>query len=75
MHLHSQAWRYFRVRPPGNAADPSATKADFCRYNDAFKQYVYTEAWVQYLVRKLSDQTTYDAVASFADSNSATLAT
>lgn len=65
MHHHSQAWKYFRVRPPTGAADPSATKADFCRYNAAFEQYVYTEAWVKYLIRKLADQATYDAIVAY----------
>lgn len=69
MHLHSQAWKYFRVRPASGADDPSATKADFCRYNDAFGRYVYTEAWVDYLTRKLSDKATYDAVVAFQASS------
>lgn len=62
MHTHTQCWRYFRARPPGGADDPAATRADFCRWNPAFEQYVYTEAWVGFLVRKMSDQTIYDEV-------------
>lgn len=62
MNTHTQAWRHFNVRPGNEAADPSATKSDFCRYNAAFKQYVYTPAWVKYLIRHLSNDATYDAV-------------
>ena len=59
------------MRPPTGATNPSATKADFCRYNEAFEQYVYTEAWVNYLLRKLSDQDTYDTVPRTAGMPSA----
>jgi hypothetical protein len=37
MHTHTQAWRYYKVRPQSSAADPFATKSDFCRYNKAFQ--------------------------------------
>ena len=66
MHTHTQCWRYFQARPPGDAENPAATRADFCRWNPAFEQYVYAEAWVGFLIRKLSDKATYEEVASFA---------
>lgn len=62
MHMHTQCWRFFRARPPGGASNPAATRADFCRWNPAFEQYVYTKAWVHFLVRKLADPATYDEV-------------
>lgn len=61
-HIHTQAWKYFGVRPVSNADDPYKTKADFCRYNETFAQYVYTQAWVDYLVRKLSDDDVYTEI-------------
>ena len=65
MHMHTQSWRYFKARPAGDAADKTATRADFCRWNPAFEQYVYTAAWVGFLVRKLSDEATYEEVAAY----------
>ena len=65
MHEHTQAWRYFAVRPPSDAEDPTLTKSDFCHYNAAFKQYVYTPAWVEFLVRKVADPETYAAVLAW----------
>ncbi|WP_201452917.1 DUF3644 domain-containing protein [Rhodococcus sp. T7] len=65
LHHHTQAWRYFEVRPSSGAQDPAKTKADFCRYNHAFERYVYTESWVTYLIRKLSDSDTYDSVMAW----------
>ncbi len=61
-HMHTQSWRYFKVRPPTDAAVRSLTKPDFCRYNAAFDQYVYTPQWVTYLVRHLGDEATYERV-------------
>ncbi len=52
---HARAWHHHGVRPPTGAPDPAKTKSDFCRWNPAFRQYVYTENWVNFLIRKLSD--------------------
>lgn len=59
---HTSAWRHFGVRPAQNAANPETTKSQFCVWDTAFKQYVYTEAWVTYLTRHLADPETYAAV-------------
>ena len=68
---HARAWRYYAVRPQPGAADPARTKSDFCRWNPAFRQYVYTEAWVNFLIRKLSDEKTYSEVMGAAGERSA----
>jgi hypothetical protein len=59
---HTAAWRYWDVRPPGGAEQPERTSSDFCRYNRAFKRYVYTAAWVKFLARELSDRQVYREV-------------
>lgn len=59
---HTAAWKYWDVRPPTDDEHPERTKQEFCRYNDAFKQHVYTGAWVKFLLRKLSDPEIYRAV-------------
>ncbi|QXU55727.1 MULTISPECIES: DUF3644 domain-containing protein [Rhodococcus] len=64
LHMHTQAWRYFGVRLP-NGEDPYKTKSQFCYMNELVGKHVYTPAWVKYLVRKLSDNDVYDAVASW----------
>jgi hypothetical protein len=61
-YMHSQAWKYFAVRPPTNSPNPAATKPQFCVYNSTFEQYTYTPAWVEYLVRHLSDSAEYALV-------------
>jgi hypothetical protein len=55
MSDHTRCWQRFEVRPPANSPDPQNTKPQFCRWDQAFERWVYTEAWVDYLVRKLGD--------------------
>ncbi|WP_148058658.1 DUF3644 domain-containing protein [Agrococcus jenensis] len=62
MHMHTQAWKFFGVRPATSALNRASTKPEFCRYNSTFEQYTYTPAWVEYLVRHLSDAEQYAAV-------------
>lgn len=55
MHHHTKAWQYYGVRPAGKSSAPEKTKADFCVFDKAHGDYVYTKAWVRFLVQKLSD--------------------
>lgn len=64
MHMHTQAWHHFGVRPPTDCEDRLKTKPEFCFYNKLFGKYVYTDAWVNYLVRKLRDNSVYDEIAA-----------
>ncbi|MEV5961861.1 DUF3644 domain-containing protein [Kribbella sp. NPDC051952] len=67
MNHHTMAWRFYKVRPSSGADDKELTKSDFCRWNSTWRQYEYTEAWVAYLVRKLSDEQTYKEVMGVSD--------
>lgn len=64
LHMHTQAWKHFEVRPATDATDKFATKTQFCYWNQLVGKYVYTPAWVKFLVRKLSDDEIYDQVAA-----------
>ncbi len=61
-HDHTRCWKHYEVRPSPGSDHPERTKGDFCRYNEAFHEYVYTEAWVKFLVRKLSDEEEFEEV-------------
>jgi len=50
---HTDAWRYFKVRPKYGVAYPERTDAEYCVYDVAFKSYVYTDAWVARLINEL----------------------
>jgi hypothetical protein len=64
MNLHTLAWKYWKVRPEKEATEPAACNTKYCVYDVLHKDYVYTEDWVQHLVRELQDQNTYNDVAS-----------
>ncbi len=55
MVAHVKAWKYYAVRPPSGSDQPEITKTDFCIYDKMMRGYGYTEAWVKFLCRKLSN--------------------
>lgn len=50
LNLHVVLYKLFRVRPPNGADDPFDTNSEFCLYDEPHNDYVYQEAWVEYLV-------------------------
>ena len=61
-HAHTECWRYFGVRPPGGSAEPEATDGRYCRWDRLLNGYGYTQAWIDRLVRDLSDPEKYEQV-------------
>ena len=55
MNHHVMAWKHFKVRPPRNSKKPEHTNQTHCLYDSAHKDYLYTKAWVEHLIRELSD--------------------
>lgn len=53
VHHHTVAWRKLAVRPAGGAGDPRATDAKYCLFDEPFRQYAYTPAWVDRIVREV----------------------
>ena len=62
---HINAWKYFRVRPKPDSSQPERCKSQYCYYDSAHGDYLYTDDWVEFLVRKLSNQSVYEAVVSY----------
>ena len=62
MNTHTQCWKHYDVRPIGGSDHPERTNADYCVYDELGKGYGYTEAWVNYLCRKLTDPDEYKAL-------------
>jgi hypothetical protein len=62
MHQHTCAWRYFGVRPPSEADDPTKTQQEYCVYDGAHGDYLYTDAWARLLVREFSQKDRYKAI-------------
>jgi hypothetical protein len=57
---HTICWKHFNTRPSGRAADPTVCDNRYCYYDAVHKDYIYTPAWVEFLVGRLSDLTNYD---------------
>ena len=51
--LHTKAWKYYKVRKTGTQANGCDTK--YCQYDEAHRDYVYTQAWIDFLFSKFSD--------------------
>jgi len=59
---HTSCWKKYKVRPTTQDEDQSKTESDFCVYDEAFGQHMYTEKWVDYLVEKMSDEEEYQSL-------------
>ncbi|KPL57817.1 DUF3644 domain-containing protein [Rossellomorea vietnamensis] len=50
---HTIMWKLFNVRPPIDAEDPFDTNTKYCYYDQAHNDYLYTDAWVDFIVQVL----------------------
>lgn len=62
LHVHTCAWRHYKVRPPKGDAHPEHTRPEYCIYDQTHEDYVYTKAWVDKLARDLADAAEYERV-------------
>lgn len=51
---HTECWRYFKVRPSTSDPHPELCKSQFCYYDVAHEDYVYTSVWVEFLASELA---------------------
>lgn len=66
MDTHVRCWRHYKVRPPYGSGEPEATDDRYCRWDRLLRGYGYTKAWVEKLVRDLSDADKYESVVGVA---------
>ncbi len=50
---NTELWKRLKVRPPTGASDPYQTDARYCVYDEPFRAYVYTQAWVRRIVKEI----------------------
>lgn len=62
IHQHTQAWKYYKIRPSKFVKNHLN---EFCYSDTAHEDYVYTPAWVDFLIRKMSNDTEYKSVLGF----------
>ena len=49
---HTAAWKHFSIRPASGSQKPEATTSNYCVYDRAHKDYLYTKAWIQKLIQE-----------------------
>lgn len=47
LNAHADAWRHFNVRPPAGAENPAQCRTEYCIFDEAHGDYLYTAAWVE----------------------------
>ncbi len=59
---HAKACEFYKVRPKKGDPRPEKTKIDYCQYDDAHKDYVFTDAWVKHLINEVRKPGQYERV-------------
>jgi hypothetical protein len=56
---HALACEFYKVRPKKGDAHPEKTKVDWCHYDAAHKDYVFTDKWVTFLIEEMKKSGQY----------------
>ena len=59
---HAKACEFYKVRPKKGEPNPEKTKLEYCQYDDAHKDYVFTNQWVDFLTHELKRPGRYDQI-------------
>ncbi|MFF8277808.1 DUF3644 domain-containing protein [Streptomyces lateritius] len=58
---HVEMWKRLGIRPVKGSDNPYDTVARYCSYNEAFDQYVYTQAWIRKILKEIGTVEKYRA--------------
>lgn len=64
VHQHTQAWKHYKIR---SSKFTKNHLNEYCYSDAVHEDYVYTPAWVDFLIRKLSNDDEYTKVTSYKD--------
>jgi len=59
-HQHVICYRHFNARPAKGASNPQACDTRYCVYDAVHRDYLYTQEWVDHLVKSLAVPATYE---------------
>ncbi|MDO8137798.1 MAG: DUF3644 domain-containing protein [Candidatus Brocadiales bacterium] len=62
MHSHIMCYRHFNARPKKGDPKPEFCDTRYCYYDQVHKDYIYTQAWIDFLVQELSKPEAYEKV-------------
>lgn len=55
-NMHTKAWKMYKIRPH----EKKEFKTQYCEYKQAENDFRYSQAWVDFLIKKLSNSAEYD---------------
>lgn len=64
-HHHTLAWKMYGVRKSGE--NPEGCETKYCQFDQVHNDYIYTQDWVDFLVRKLSDEAEYNRLLVYKE--------
>ena len=67
MHLHTNAWKLYGVRPSTNSNKPENTDRKYCIYHKAHKDYTYSDDWLEFLISNVMDESEFQKIQNFRD--------
>jgi stalled ribosome alternative rescue factor ArfA len=63
MSTHVRCWKKYNVRPKIlSKKEEITTETKFCQYDEAHNDFVYTQAWVDFLIEKMQDNDEYNSL-------------
>lgn len=64
-NMHTNAYRFYKVRPRGNAKKKGVTDKRFAVFHKHSNGYTYSEDWIDFLVSEMTDDGQYILVRDF----------
>jgi hypothetical protein len=64
MDTHTRCWKKYQIRPENGSKRPELTNADYCVYDEANNLYLYTDSWVDFLVKELANEDVLNSLYS-----------
>lgn len=62
---HVNAWKLYNVRP--QTLEPKGCDVRYCQYDEPHKDFVYTEQWVQFLIKQLQNPDEFTKIKNYRE--------
>lgn len=62
MDTHTRCCKKYKVWPSDKKKEPEKTRSEFCIYDEPNNGYLYTEAWVDFLIKQMQIQEEYKSL-------------
>jgi len=65
INQHTNAWKLYKIR--SRTRTPQGCKPEYCQFDDAFKDFIYTEEWVDFLCKKVNNPEEFERIKKYRD--------